>query len=155
MRGYGDRVRSFREVRHLFNDLFPDRNPISHATVVKTVQRFELTGSVRNRSKSGRPKSAKDDEHALDILQSFEENPHTSLRKVAQDQEVHFISVRNVLKKNKLKPYKIHLLQELNEDDYDRRMEFCDIMMMKCDQNRDFFKFCFFLTRPLLHCMDT
>lgn len=138
MRGYGDRVRPFREVRDLFNDSFPDRNPISHATVIKTVQRFEETGSVKNRPKSGRPKSVTDDEHSLDTLLSFVENPHTSLRKVAQEHNVHFTSVRNVLKNNNFKPYKIHLLQELNEDDFDRRMEFCEIMMRKCDENRDF-----------------
>ncbi|XP_046683411.1 chorion peroxidase-like [Homalodisca vitripennis] len=32
MRGYGDRVRSYDEVVHLFNDTFPDRPPISKYT---------------------------------------------------------------------------------------------------------------------------
>lgn len=138
MRGYGDRVISYREVRDLFNDTFPERNPISHSTVIKTVQRFELTGSVKDRSKSGRLKSATDDEHSLDVMQSVIENPHTSLRRVAQEHDIHYSSVRNVLKRNKCKPYKIHLLQELQEDDWDRRMEFCEIMMKKCDEDPNF-----------------
>ncbi|EFN82646.1 hypothetical protein EAI_11103, partial [Harpegnathos saltator] len=36
-----------------------------------------------------------------------------------------------ILKMNKFHPYKIHLVQELNEDDFDRRIEFCDLMMEK------------------------
>lgn len=36
MRGWGDKVRSYDAVTHLFNDSFPDRNPISKSTVVKT-----------------------------------------------------------------------------------------------------------------------
>ena len=39
MSGYGDRVRTFEEVKNLFNDSFPNRNPISKATVLKTVRR--------------------------------------------------------------------------------------------------------------------
>lgn len=38
-------------------------------------------------------------------------------------------SVARILKENKYKPYKIHLLHELNEDDADRRLQFCETMM--------------------------
>lgn len=107
MRGYGDRVRSYREVQLLFNGLFPERETeIPQATVVKTVQRFELTGSIKSRVKPGRPKSETNEEKYLDILQNFVEDPLTSLRKVAIEQEVHYTYVRNVLKENKFKPYK-------------------------------------------------
>jgi len=32
-------------------------------------------------------------------------------------------------KKNKWHPYKLHLVQELFEDDFDRRVQFCDFIM--------------------------
>lgn len=46
IRGYGDRIRSLEEVRRLFNDTFPERDPISRSTVSRTIQRFEETGSI-------------------------------------------------------------------------------------------------------------
>jgi len=50
MRGYGDRERSFREVRDLFNAEFRQgRQGISVATVLKTYNRFQDTGCVRGR----------------------------------------------------------------------------------------------------------
>ncbi|KAG8249494.1 hypothetical protein J6590_017477 [Homalodisca vitripennis] len=52
-----------------------------------------MTGSVRNRPKSGRIQSATDEEHALDVLQTFIEDPHTSLRKAAQQHDMHPMSV--------------------------------------------------------------
>lgn len=71
------------------------------------------------------PKSVRpDDEHSLNIFQSLVENPHTSLRTVTQQQRVYYNVVRNVLKDNSFKPYKIYLLAELQEDAFDRRMEF-------------------------------
>ncbi|KAG8293593.1 hypothetical protein J6590_013740 [Homalodisca vitripennis] len=51
-----------------------------------------MTGSVRNRPKSGRIQSATDEEHALDVLQTFIEDPHTSLRKAAQQHDMHPMS---------------------------------------------------------------
>lgn len=70
------------------------------------MQRFELTGSVKGPSKSRRRKIATDDEHSLDVMKSFLEDPHASLRTVAQEHDVHHSSVRNVLNHYKLKPKK-------------------------------------------------
>ena len=143
MRGYGDRVRTFEEVKNLFNDAFPNRNPISKATVLKTVRRFEETGNCRDRRRSGRP-AVVDEEKSLEILQHVVETPVSSLRKISQVSDVCFKSVHNVLIKHKYHPFKIHVVQELSEDDYERRIEFCDIMMSRFDQNNQFFKFIVF-----------
>lgn len=143
MRGYGDRVRSYEEVKNLFNDAFPNRNPISKATVLKTVRRFEETGNCRDRRRSGRP-AVVDEEKSLEILQHVVETPVSSLRKISQVSDVCFKSVHNVLIKHKYHPFKIHVVQELSEDDYERRIEFCDIMMSRFDQNNQFFKFIVF-----------
>lgn len=47
-------------------------------------------------------------------------------------------SIRRVLKNAKFHPFKINLVQELVVDDFDRRVEFCDIMMQKIDENPEF-----------------
>ncbi|EZA46603.1 hypothetical protein X777_04258 [Ooceraea biroi] len=51
MRGWGDNERSLTEVALLFNETFPNRQ-INKSTVSKTIQRFQETGSVNNRSRS-------------------------------------------------------------------------------------------------------
>lgn len=138
MRGYGDRVRSYEEVVHLFNDRFPDRPPISKSTVFKTVKRFEDTGSVKDRPRSGRSLSATNEDKSLEILQTFVEEPTTSIRNAASHHDVSSYSVLKVLKRNSYHPYKVKLVQELSEDDFDRRLEFCEIMMTRCDQSPNF-----------------
>lgn len=37
-------------------------------------------------------------------------------------------SVQTILHKNKFHPYKVRNHKELSEDDYDRRLEFCEIV---------------------------
>jgi hypothetical protein len=42
---------------------------------------------------------------------------------VALNTEIFRRSVQNILKQAKYHPYKIHLVHEFNEDDFDRRLE--------------------------------
>ncbi|KYN13167.1 hypothetical protein ALC57_14643 [Trachymyrmex cornetzi] len=95
---------------------------------------LECVMSEGVRSRSGRRKTATNNDKALDVLQPFIENPHTSapcisINRVAQEHEIGHASVRKILKLIKWHPYKLHLCQELSEDDFDRRIEFCDLMM--------------------------
>ncbi|KAL6254746.1 hypothetical protein P5V15_014072 [Pogonomyrmex californicus] len=62
----------------LFNEILRnENNKISKITVARTIEHFEEIDSVRNRPKS-----------ALDILQSFVKNSHTSINRVAQQHEI-------------------------------------------------------------------
>lgn len=138
MRGYEDRERSFRQVRDLFNIEFRvGRQQISAATVQKTYQRFQDTGSVKDRQRLGRPKTATNEDSSIEILQSFVEDPHFSMRKASQAHDTSVMSIHRVLKNAKYHPYKINLVQELVADDFDRRVEFCEIMMQEIDEHPD------------------
>lgn len=145
MRGWGDQQRSCKNVADLFNATFRvGATPLSRSTVSKTLRRFEETGLVKNRPIPGRPSTATNQENSLDVLLSFTENPHASTRSVALQQEIDQKSVLKILKVNKFHPYKINLVQELNEDDPDRRLEFCELMMEMITQNPEFLRFILF-----------
>lgn len=136
--GYGDRRRTQQEVAEIFNDKYPNRNPIARSTVSKILKKYNETGHVKDISKSGRPKTATSGDKALDILLSIEENPHLSTRIIGLDYNISHMSVDRVLKCEKFHPYKIHLVQELSEDDFDRRLEFSEQMMDLCNANPNF-----------------
>ncbi|KAG8310951.1 hypothetical protein J6590_053452 [Homalodisca vitripennis] len=100
MRGYGDRIRSYEQVRHLFNETFPDRNPISKSAVEKTIKRFEETGLVKNGPKSGRPRSARTEDHCLEVLMSVVENPHVLTTALSREVGISQGSVCKILHEN-------------------------------------------------------
>ncbi|KAL7292825.1 hypothetical protein TKK_0013650 [Trichogramma kaykai] len=107
MRGWGDMKRSYANVVTLFNATFRrDGNVVSRSTVGKTISRFEQTGSVKDRDRPGRPATSTTEDRSLDVILSFMENPHQSSRSAASN-----------------------LFKNLNEDDPDRRVEFCEQMM--------------------------
>lgn len=136
--GYGDRRRSYSEVVNIFNEIHPAREPISKSAVAKTFKRFRDTGGVRERPKSGRPKRVTNEENSLNVMLNLVENPKTSVRELALNNDMSRRSVQRILKSGKYHPYKIQLLQELSEDDFDRRTEFCEIMTERIDQNPNF-----------------
>lgn len=138
IRGFGDRIRSYDEVRHLFNDFFNERPPISKSTVERTIRKFEESGTVQDLPKAGRPRSATNAEISENVLLSFIQEPSTSLAKVCHNNDVSKASVQRILHRNNFFPYKMRFVQELNEDDFDRRVEFCETIRRKCDNNRDF-----------------
>lgn len=139
MRGWGNRQRSYNDVRQLFNATFRnDNTSISKSTVYKTIRRFEETGSVKDRPKPGRPVTATNPAKSLDVLQSFVEHPHSSTNRTAEEHEIDQKSVYKILKQATFHPYKVHLVQELNEDDFDRRLQFCELMMERIDAEPEF-----------------
>lgn len=139
MRGYGDKQRSYKEVLNLFNEVNPGHH-ITKSAVVKTVRRYLRTHHVVNEPKSGRPKSATNDNVKLDVLLSLEENSQTSTTQLALDCDISQTSVMNIMKSEKLKPYKFHFCHELTEDDPDRRTEFCENIQNRCIANPNFIK---------------
>jgi len=139
MRGWGDRQRSYSEVRLLFNETFRNEGEgISISTVSRTIRRFVETGTNKNRHKSGRSQSQTTEERQFEVAQSFVENPRLSIREASQQLQMSRFSVSKNLKTIKFHPYKIHLHQELNEDDFDRRVQFSEVMMQRIDQQSNF-----------------
>lgn len=124
MIGFEDRVRSLREVCHLFNTVHSERAAISVSAVSKIHNKFQAEGNVRDRPRSGRPKTAEDIQ--LDVLLSVEETPNSTTRQLAQEFNVSKSTIGNIFRKTKYHPYKIRLVHELSEDDFDRRVQFCE-----------------------------
>lgn len=138
MIGFGDRRRTQLEVCNLFNQRYPNRIPLTQSAVSKVLKKFNNIGSVKNAPRTGRPKSATNDDSTLNILLRLEENPQTSTTQLALNENLSRRSVGRILKKEKLFPYKVHLVQELSEDDFDRRLEFCEEMAQICNRDDNF-----------------
>jgi transposase len=133
--GIGDKRRSFRDARDVFNGMFADRNPISVGTVKKTLDRFVTLHSIKNKVGSGRPKTATSLEKRQEIMEQIVETPKISTSQLALNHDVSITSIRRVLRKEKAHPYKVQLIHELTEDDPDKRMEFCEILQNQITNN--------------------
>jgi len=135
MIGCGDRIRTQNQVCEMFNTKYPDTQ-ITQSTVSRVERKFREAGHVRDLPRSGRPSIS--DNKKLNVVLSIEENPHKPTHEIALNNEMGKSSVIRILKKEKYHPYKIKLIHELNEDDSDRRLEFCETLMNICNNDRFF-----------------
>ncbi|KAJ8947561.1 hypothetical protein NQ318_005041 [Aromia moschata] len=71
----------------------------------------------------------------MDVVLMLEENPHTSSRQTASELNISHSSILRVLTENQMHPYKLVLTNELAEDDFDRRILYCEQMMQMIDDN--------------------
>lgn len=138
---FGEAQRCYHAAERIFNERYPDR-PISRQYLRQLIQKFQTTGSVGNAKRSGRPSLPEDKQ--IEIVAQLIINPMQPTSRVAAECEVSPKSVQRVLKRSKFHPYKLKMLHELTEDDPDRRLEFCELMAVRLNRNRNYHKWiCF------------
>ncbi|KAJ8942745.1 hypothetical protein NQ318_007912 [Aromia moschata] len=134
MIGYGDRARTQCEVVRLFRETHPDLPPLNQGTISKIEGQYREMGHVRK--VPSKRQAVVDDDMKLNLLLALEENPITPARQLARDSNLNHKTILKILKYEKKRPYKMQAVQELLEDDPDRRVEFCDLLMTCIDQNQ-------------------
>lgn len=132
MIGYGDMCRSQQQVANLFNGKYPDLPPLSQATVSKIHAQFREYGHVKPLR---RTPHFIDENVKVNILLAFQEDPTTSTRQVARENDVSHSTVLRCVKAEKMHPYKLQHVQELIDGDSDRRLQFCEQMLHMLNRN--------------------
>ncbi|KAJ8944415.1 hypothetical protein NQ318_023188 [Aromia moschata] len=119
MIGYGDRARTQCEVVRLFRETHPDLPPLNQGTISKIEAQYREMGHVRK--VPSKRQAVVDDDTKLNLLLALEENPITPARQLARDSNLNHKTVLKILKYEKKRPYKMQAVQQLLEDDPDRR----------------------------------
>lgn len=133
MIGYGNRQRTQNEVVGLFREKYPNLPPLSQSTVSKIEKKFRENGHVRK--PKTRRTTALSDDVKLNVVLNLQENPNNQTRQVGIENNISQSSVIRILKHENFHPYKLQIVQELTEDDPDRRLQFCEQMMQLIDEN--------------------
>ncbi|CAF1991725.1 unnamed protein product [Rotaria magnacalcarata] len=114
-----------------------NNNPPDRKTIRSLMHKFEQTGSVLNIDPPGRPVSVIGQETKDEVSSILKEKPRTSLRQLSTDLNISMSSVRHIYKSLGFKPYIPRLIHELNEDDPDRRIEYCETFLSLLKDDSD------------------
>ena len=126
-------LRRFRTIRNIKSA----HEGIRRDTLTSLIKRFEETGSVEDRPRSGRP-SVEDD--SIEMIKGIiEENPHASTRKVSESVGLSQSTVEKVLRHHlNMHPYRIHVVHALSDLDKQNRLEFCEEFLSKMEDDASF-----------------
>lgn len=122
---FGSQNQCYLRTAQIFNERHPDKH-VSHVYIRDLVEKFRETGSVQNKKRDA-PRLL-NEASQVEVLGQFAIEPTASTRQVSTMTGLSRESVRKVLKLHKFHPYKTQILQELGDDDPDRRIEFCELM---------------------------
>ena len=120
-------LKSYNEVREAFRRRFPGRNPPAKRTIQKNVEKFHVHGTSLNLNKgnSGRRRTTRSKMNVNQVRQLLQNRPRgvSCRRNTLNLPKTAFNEIVN----NDLKwhPYKINVVQELEPNDYERRLRFC------------------------------
>jgi len=119
-----------------YSENFPERRQPTIRYFAKLVKNLRLNGSFEK----PRPKKyAKDNDNRNDqIVNYFNDNPTSSTRKCSREINLPRTTVLRTLKTRKYHPYKPIIVQGLHEGDFQRRIEFCNWYVHKCEENAHF-----------------
>lgn len=121
---------SFVEVQRKWRTMFATEPP-SRPTIQSLVEKFKETGSVHDREKSGRPHSAVTEEAIENVTELLDNSRNMSIREGAAALDMTKDSYHRAVLEAGYRAYKPTKVQELSEDDFDRREVFCETLLEK------------------------
>ena len=125
---------NFEAVRRDWKNHFATDTPSINA-IRNIVNKFSETGSVQDLPRSGRPRSAVNEENVEKVIETLQIEPKTSVRVGSQALGISNYAFHRSARESGFRPYRPHLVVELSDDDFDKREEFCDVFLELVAQN--------------------
>lgn len=126
----------------LFNEREENRN-VQRKYVIELIRKFRETGSVANKKRNVE-KPVRNEAVEVAVLGHVYMDPTLSTRQLVSVSGINRGSIQGILKTHHFHPYKIKLVHEINEDDEDRRLQFCEIISERALNNPNYvFNICF------------
>lgn len=124
----------------LYRTKYPNRRTASPRSFQNLMERFDSTGSVEHLNRKVVNRIATNDEKELEILLQVQENLQVSSRKLASLCDTSQSTASRTTCKYKYHPYHIELHQELHDEDFQRRLTYCQWLRTQTEVNRNFLK---------------
>ena len=87
---------------------------LQHESILDIARKFDETGSVQDKPRSGRPRSVSTEKNKERVLAAFEKSPGTSAKRASLELNLSRTSLQRMMKELELKPYRLRLLHTLN-----------------------------------------
>lgn len=130
----------FQTICEEFAQQFPNRRLPNRRNVRRLYTKFQQTGSVADAPRAGRPRSMTTEANMETVALSYVEEANVSARRLARELQISDRSIRRMLKRMNYRAYRPRLIHALHEDDYDRRLEFCEWFIGCQEDDNQFYR---------------
>ena len=132
---YENAVEVQRQFRREFN-----KEPPTRITITRIRDKFEADGTVQDvhKKRSGRPRTSTSPRKEERVLETFQRSPRKSLRQASREVGISKSSVHRIMKRCQWRSYIPKLVHALNDDDPDRRVQYCEWYLERCNEDAHF-----------------
>lgn len=135
---YGQCNKVIARTVRTFQERFPNRPRPTKDTVTRVLKNLGEHGTFRiTKIKKTKPISD-NDVTQINVLAYFTANPTASLSEALRDIGVGRSSIWNILNKFKFHPYLYLPVQHLKDQDYLKRVQFCETLVIKIQEDEHF-----------------
>ncbi|XP_064463674.1 uncharacterized protein LOC135374662 [Ornithodoros turicata] len=124
---------NFDAAAAFYSERFSSENAPSARTIRRVYKTLSESGSFTPPVKRRRPS-----QHEGTILAAVSQDPHESVRRISNETGVAATTVWRVLNRAKYHPYHLSLHQALHDDDFAKRIEFCNWVLNMQDAQGTF-----------------
>lgn len=121
----------------VFSQRYPDRSQPSRDTIHRIISNCLNYGSFKKPVNKVKP-VVDNEENEINVLAFFHAFPGSGLRDAETHLRIPFKSIERILLKHKWKPFKYHIVHSLVEGDFVRRVNFCEMMLIKTQEDPEF-----------------
>jgi transposase len=127
------------EVQKQFKKEFK-KEPPTRFTITRIRDKFEVDGTIHNVHKqhAGRPRTSSSSTEVERVLEMFQKSPRKSQRQVSREVGISKSTVQRIMQRCNWKSYIPRLVHALNDDDPDRRVQYCKWYLEQCQGNAGF-----------------
>lgn len=134
---YIESGRNSEDALNLYFERYPERQQPSEQIFPRLENALMNYGSfVKPRPKQYAIEGR--DEVEAEVIGAVLENPEISTREITVTKGVSKSRSQRILKKYKYKPYKVRLTHQIFPGDQERRINFCNWFIRKCNENENF-----------------
>lgn len=120
-----------------FNERFPHLPPMNKTKFKRIQSNFLRFGKVTCSRRKSKPVTGKEENQEM-VLAYFHANPESSIPAASQDIGLPYTPIQRILAQHKMHPFSFISLQGLQEGDDRKRIEFCEFILTKTQENNDF-----------------
>jgi len=135
---YSECHRVLQRTCDVFQQRFPQRPAINVRKLKRILKNLKEHGSFE--VKKVRRQTVINEENTITVLAYFHALPSNSIFDAVRDLGLGYSSIQKILKRNNFFPYKIDIVQFLKDTDFQRRIQFCEWLLTKTQEDDNFLK---------------
>lgn len=135
---YGECQKVVSRTCRTFNERYPHLPPITNKKFRHLQTNFVTHGSIKPKKVYLNTIILREDTVTM-VLAYFYANPRSSIRAAEVDLGISYSSIQRILRNHGIHNYKFTPVQGLQPGDFDRRIQLCEMLLLKHQEDHSFF----------------